>query len=605
MPSYKRHRKRRLVVDYRRVNARIKRSTYYCRRGSDVLAAAVGSVWYTFVDAVSGFNQIRNTKRAREVLAIVARSGKYLPVGLTFGPINGPDDFNFVVDRAYAPGRGRRLKYTKEWIAYVDDLTVRTGRVIDGQFFTDAQAEGAVREACAKGAVAAPQSASSALEALGVRGAHNSKRANHDAARSDQNHPTRVLMLRMLGLFGCFCVQGGCFWGGPFPRSPVCGQKDFSSFVACSFVRVSRSQCVGSRPRGSVQGRSRSRRSLKAPTIRKLPKPPPQRFKCVVEPRVGSPSPLSCLCTAPRCGSRPDRAGATDRSPGPSWSTTRPRCGPCPGRAGAAAYHYCTPAPCSGPCPGRSRARQVSLAHPKSSKAAGLSAAMGGGGSKGRGKSKSPGPKGRKGPPTIDDVQRLLVRCMRHGEGGCRGRFGPGGLYPVDELIEQLGITINQYNQAVAHDASQRKPRLDTSHAGFLRAFQGHSADCGHPMGFMMEGLSETAIDDLIRQYGPAMWHGTDLHVVPSLLQNGLIPGGGPGGRLGVHYVLGHCPTQWEDGRCGFRRGSTCIVEVRLAVLRDAGVPIYAGADGVALTGQIRATGISRKGLACLLRLDS
>ena len=87
MPSYKRHRKRRLVVDYRRVNARITRSTYYCRRGSDVLAAAVGSIWYSFVDAVSGFNQIRNTKSAREVLAIVARSGKYLPVGLTFGPI--------------------------------------------------------------------------------------------------------------------------------------------------------------------------------------------------------------------------------------------------------------------------------------------------------------------------------------------------------------------------------------------------------------------------------------------------------------------------------------------------------------------------------------
>ena len=594
MPSYKRHRKRRLVVDYRRVNARIKRSTYYCRRGSDVLAAAVGSVWYTFVDAVNGFNQIRNTKRAREVLAIVARSGKYLPVGLTFGPINGPDDFNFVVDRAYAPGRGRRLKYTKEWIAYVDDLTVRTGRVIDGQFFTDAQAEGAVREACAKGAVAAPQSASSALEALGVRGAHNTKRANHDAARSDQNHPTRVLMLRMLGLFGCFCVQGGCFWGGPFPRSPVCGQKDFSSFVACSFVPLSRSQCFASRPRGSVQGRSRSLRSLRAQTLRKLPKPPPQRFKCVVEPRVGSPSPRSCLCTAPRCGSRPDRAGATDRSPGPSWSTTRPRCGPCPGRAGAAAYHYCTPAPCSGPCPGRSRARQVFLAHRRSSKAAGLSAAMGGGGSKGRGKSKSPGPKGRKGPPTIDDVQRMLVRCMRHGEAGCRGRFAPGGLYPVDELIEQLGITINQYNQAVAHDANQRKPRLDTSYAGYLRAFQGHSADCGHPMGFMMEGLSETAINDLIYRHGPAMWHGTDLHVVPSLIENGLVPGGGPGGRLGVHYVLGHCPTQWEDGRRGFRRGSTCIVEVRLAVLRDAGVPIYAGADGVALTGQIRATGISR-----------
>ena len=150
MPSHKRFRKRRLVVDYRRVNARVKRSTYYCRRGTDVLAAAVGSVWYTFVDAVSGFNQIRNTKRAREVLAIVARPGKYLPVGLTFGPVNGPDDFNFVVDRAYAPGRGRRLRFTKEWIAYVDDLTVRSGRVIDGRFYTDSEADQAIRDACSK-----------------------------------------------------------------------------------------------------------------------------------------------------------------------------------------------------------------------------------------------------------------------------------------------------------------------------------------------------------------------------------------------------------------------------------------------------------------------
>ena len=212
MPNHKRARKRRLVVDYRRVNARVKRSTYYCRRSTDVLAAAVGSIWYTFVDAVSGFNQIRNTKRAREVLAIVARSGKYLPVGLTFGPVNGPDDFNFVVDRAYAPGKGRRLRYTKEWIAYVDDLTVRTGRVVDGKFYTDSAADQAVREACAKGSSqAAPQSPESAMEALGFK----PKPPLHDAARSDTNHPTRAGTFRGL--------ESGRFQG--------CGFKGFGAGV--------------------------------------------------------------------------------------------------------------------------------------------------------------------------------------------------------------------------------------------------------------------------------------------------------------------------------------------------------------------------------------
>ena len=94
-----------------------------------------------------------------------------------------------IVDRAYAPGKGRRLRYTKEWIAYVDDLTVRTGRVVDGKFYTDSAADQAVREACAKGSSqAAPQSPESAMEALGFK----PKPPPHDAARSDTNHPTRA-----------------------------------------------------------------------------------------------------------------------------------------------------------------------------------------------------------------------------------------------------------------------------------------------------------------------------------------------------------------------------------------------------------------------------
>ena len=89
----------------------------------------------TFLDAVAGFNQVVNTPRARRMLAIVARSGQFLPVCLTFGPVNGPEDFAYAVDRNFAPGRDAKRRYCTEWQAYVDDLTVRTGKVLDGVFY--------------------------------------------------------------------------------------------------------------------------------------------------------------------------------------------------------------------------------------------------------------------------------------------------------------------------------------------------------------------------------------------------------------------------------------------------------------------------------------
>ena len=97
--EHRRQRKRRVVVDYRRVNARILRAVYYVRSADGVVQDVAGSMWITLVDACKGFNQVANTRRAREVLAILARSGQYLPVCLTFGPTNGPEDFAFATDR--------------------------------------------------------------------------------------------------------------------------------------------------------------------------------------------------------------------------------------------------------------------------------------------------------------------------------------------------------------------------------------------------------------------------------------------------------------------------------------------------------------------------
>ena len=110
-------------MDYRRVNQRILRAVYFVRSADGVVQDVAGSMWMSLVDACKGFNQVANTRRAREMLAILARSGQYLPVCLTFGPSNGPEDFAFATDRVYAPGKGRRMRFCTNWQIYADDIT--------------------------------------------------------------------------------------------------------------------------------------------------------------------------------------------------------------------------------------------------------------------------------------------------------------------------------------------------------------------------------------------------------------------------------------------------------------------------------------------------
>ena len=204
-PEHKRSRKRRLVVDYRRVNSRVKRSVYYCRRSSDVISAAAGSAFYTFVDAAAGFNQLVNTRRARQVLAIVSRAGKFLPTCLTFGPVSGPDDFCYTVDRLYSAGTADgKQRYGTEWLAYVDDLTVRTGRVIDGRALTDEEYQEEIRSAAkSANSAAGIQHPAEALGELGFnpeglgeecdpRKSRRKDSSKHDQAKTDLNHPTRA-----------------------------------------------------------------------------------------------------------------------------------------------------------------------------------------------------------------------------------------------------------------------------------------------------------------------------------------------------------------------------------------------------------------------------
>ena len=69
-----------------------------------------------------GFNQVDNEPGTSKKLAVMIASGSYLPRGLTFGPTNGPEDFQEMVFIAFS-----RWLY-KRWFLFLDDLTVATGR---------------------------------------------------------------------------------------------------------------------------------------------------------------------------------------------------------------------------------------------------------------------------------------------------------------------------------------------------------------------------------------------------------------------------------------------------------------------------------------------
>ena len=68
---------------------------------------------------------------------------------------------------SYAPGRSGKRRFCKEWLGYVDDLTVRTGRVLDGVFYTDEEAEARLSVAAKKAVRDMYQDVKEALEAQG------------------------------------------------------------------------------------------------------------------------------------------------------------------------------------------------------------------------------------------------------------------------------------------------------------------------------------------------------------------------------------------------------------------------------------------------------
>ena len=106
----------RLVCDYRRVNSVTRRMYFPIPRVDDTLRRCCGQKWLSSLDAVSGFNHLCLTPRAKEILAICTFSGLYAWESLPFGPCDGPQAFQMVMRRVYE-------EYARSWLnIYIDDL---------------------------------------------------------------------------------------------------------------------------------------------------------------------------------------------------------------------------------------------------------------------------------------------------------------------------------------------------------------------------------------------------------------------------------------------------------------------------------------------------
>jgi hypothetical protein len=115
-------RKRRLVVDYRELNRVTVRKFFIIPNSEGIKSTVAGSKYISVGDLKEGFNQVDNELETSVKMAVLSVTGSYLPRGLTFGPVNGPEDFQGLVFEIFA----RRLY--KDHFIFIDDLAVATGR---------------------------------------------------------------------------------------------------------------------------------------------------------------------------------------------------------------------------------------------------------------------------------------------------------------------------------------------------------------------------------------------------------------------------------------------------------------------------------------------
>ena len=109
----------RFCVDYRKVNAVTRKDAYPIPRVDDTLDALAGSKWFSTLDLISGYWQVKVADEDKEKTAFCTPDGFFEFNVMPFGMSNAPATFQRLMDVVLSG-----LQWST-CLVYIDDLVIR------------------------------------------------------------------------------------------------------------------------------------------------------------------------------------------------------------------------------------------------------------------------------------------------------------------------------------------------------------------------------------------------------------------------------------------------------------------------------------------------
>ena len=114
----KKNNKKRLCIDYRKLNEVTEKDIYPMSVVDDLLETFNGAKWFSCLDLASGYWQVAMNDEDKKKTAFVTKFGLYEFNMMLFGLCNAPATFQRLMDEILAPFRGRFVE------VYLDDITI-------------------------------------------------------------------------------------------------------------------------------------------------------------------------------------------------------------------------------------------------------------------------------------------------------------------------------------------------------------------------------------------------------------------------------------------------------------------------------------------------